>query len=102
MCRNKQIEVLEFDSVYVALQYGGVSVVMWLYLVCLLGCRGTLFGCTGCCDCDTSTVVCVACVHMLRECVGVSVTERLGWGWMGCGCGECRACGWYTWFRYCV
>ena len=18
------------------------------------------------------------------------------------GCGECRTCGWYTWFRYCV
>ena len=24
----------------------------------------------------------------------------LVWGWMRCGCGECRACGWYTWFRY--
>ena len=21
---------------------------------------------------------------------------------MRCGWGECRACGWYTWFRYCV
>ena len=21
---------------------------------------------------------------------------------MRCGCGEFRACGWYTWFRYCV
>ena len=19
-----------------------------------------------------------------------------------CGCGECRACVWYTWFKYCV
>ena len=23
-------------------------------------------------------------------------------GWMRCGCVECKACGWYTWFRYCV
>ena len=21
---------------------------------------------------------------------------------MRCGCGEYMACGWYTWFRYCV
>ena len=35
-------------------------------------------------------------VCMLREC------ESAAWGWMKCGCGECRACGWYTWFRYCV
>ena len=21
---------------------------------------------------------------------------------VGVGCGECRACGWYTWYRYCV
>ena len=41
-------------------------------------------------------------VCMLRECVGSRLTAMLVWGWMRCGCGECRACGWYTWFRYCV
>ena len=35
-------------------------------------------------------------VCLLRECDGA----RLVWGWMKCG--ESRACGWYTWFRYCV
>ena len=39
-------------------------------------------------------------VWMLRECE--MLTVMLVWGWMRCGCGECRACGWYTWFRYCV
>ena len=43
-------------------------------------------------------------VCMLRECECAKVTEMLVWGggWMRCGCGECRACWWYTWFRYCV
>ena len=36
-----------------------VSVVMWSSFVCLWGCRGTLCGCGGCCDCDAFTVVCV-------------------------------------------
>ena len=39
---------------------------------------------------------------MLRECDGARWTAMLVWGWMRCGCSECRACGWYTWFRYCV
>ena len=30
-------------------------------------------------------------VCVLRECYGAR-----------CGCAECRACGWYTWFMYCV
>ena len=30
------------------------------------------------------------------------MTGMLVWGWMKFGCGECRARGWYTWFRYCV
>ena len=41
-------------------------------------------------------------VCMLRECAEAWLTEMLVWGWMRCGCGECRACGWYTWFRYYV
>ena len=45
----------------------GVSVVMWSYLVCLLGCRGTMCGCAGCCDYDACTVVCVACVYAVME-----------------------------------
>ena len=39
-------------------------------------------------------------VCMLRECEGARVTAMLVWGidevWL------CRACGWYTWFRYCL
>ena len=49
---------------------------------------------------DTCTVVCVACVYAER--VGARVAEMLMWGWRRCGCGKCRACEWYTWFRYCV
>ena len=41
----------------------GVSVVMLSSLVCLLGCRGTLWGYGGCCDCDACTVVCVAYLY---------------------------------------
>ena len=70
---NKQFYLLEFvfDSVYVdllllVLCYCGVSVVMWQSLVCLCGCRGTLCGCGGCCDCDACTVVCVACMYAER------------------------------------
>ena len=68
-----------FDSVSVDLQYDEiylsftaslcpcvVSVVMWSFLVCLSGCRGTLCGCGGCCDCEACTVVCVACVDAER------------------------------------
>ena len=79
---NKQFELLEFvyDSVYVDLQYDeisltsaglcpcGMSVVMGSCLLCLLGCRGTLCGCGGCCDCDACTVVCVARVYAERVC----------------------------------
>ena len=77
---NKQFEFLEFvfDSVYVDLKYDEislnftagsvsvVSVVMWSYLICLRGCRGTLSGCSGRCDCDACTVVFVACVYAKR------------------------------------
>ena len=41
-------------------------------------------------------------VCMLREYKGARVTLMLVWGLMRCGSGEYRACGWYTWFRYCV
>ena len=36
-------------------------------------------------------------VCMLRECDGARLTAMLVRGM-----DECRACGWYTWFRYCV
>ena len=39
-------------------------------------------------------------VCLLRECDCVRLTAMLVWGCMGRG--DCRACGWYTWFRYCV
>ena len=41
-------------------------------------------------------------VCTLSECDGAMLTARLLWEWVRCGCGESRACGWYTWFRYCV
>ena len=41
----------------------------------------------------------VVAVTLMRE--GARFTAMMVWGWMRCG-GECRACGWYTWFRYCV
>ena len=39
-------------------------------------------------------------VCLLRECDGARLTAMLVWRWMRCG--ECMACGWYTWLRYCV
>ena len=38
-------------------------------------------------------------VCMLRVCEGDGNADV---GWMRCGCVDCRACGWYTWFKYCV
>ena len=39
---------------------------------------------------------------LLREYDGAKLTAYYMWGggWMRCG--ECKACGWYTWFRLCV
>ena len=58
------------------------------------------------------TVMCVLLVVLpvciLRECKGAGETAMLvcggggWWGWWRCGCGECRACEWYTFSRYCV
>ena len=89
---NKLFELLEFvfDSVYVDLQYDEislafivVSVVIWSSLLCLWGCRGTLCGYGGCCDCDACTVVCVAWVSAERvwwcEVDGNASVED-GWG----------------------
>ena len=45
---------------------------------------------------NACTVVCVACVYAVR------VTAVLEYGWMRCSYGDCRACEWYTWFRYFV
>ena len=39
-------------------------------------------------------------VCLLRECDGVRFTAMLVLGWMRFD--ECRACGWYTWFMFCV
>ena len=41
-------------------------------------------------------------VCMLRECEGARVTLCWSGRCIRCGCGECRACVWYTWFMYCV
>ena len=38
-------------------------------------------------------------VCILKECEGEG---NAGGGWMRCGFGECGACGWLMWFRYCV
>ena len=107
---NKQFELLEFvfDSVYVDLQYDEIG----------LTCTGGSVSL--CCVCGRLWPVCeavvgpyvdavVAVMHvllfvlhvcLLRECDGARLTAMLVWGWMRCG--ECKACGWYTWFRYCV
>ena len=45
-----------------------------------------------------SVLLFVLQVCILRECED---DGNAGVG-DGCACGECRACGWYTWFRYCV
>ena len=97
---NKQFELLEFvfASVYVDLQYDEISLTFTAGSVSL--CRGALCGCGGYYDCDACTIVC-----MLRECEAAMVTAILVWGGgecMRCGCGECRECWWYTWFRYCI
>ena len=70
---NKQFEILEFDfdSVYVDLQYDAIDLTITpvsvsLHCACSrvvgFGCRGTLCGCGGCCDCAAYTVVYVACM----------------------------------------
>ena len=46
------------------------------------------------------TVMCLPLFVLLKECDGARLTVMLVWGWIKCG--ECRACGWYTWFRYCI
>ena len=47
-------------------------------------------------------LLCVLHMCRLRECEGAMVMAMLVWGWIRCDCGEGRACGWFTWFRYCV
>ena len=91
---NMQFELLEFvfDSVDVDLQYDEIFLTFTAGSVCLCGvcihvvswvslcgCRGTLCGCGGCCDCDACTVF-VLHVCMLRECTSARVTAMLVWG----------------------
>ena len=69
---NKQFEFLEFyysvyDEIYLTFTAGSVclccvcirvvSVCVWLSLVCLVDCLGTLCRCGGCDDCEGCTVV---------------------------------------------
>ena len=73
---NNQFELLEFvfDSVYVDLQYGEISLTftagsvslccVWSNLVVFDLSVGLRCGCGGCCD--ACTVVCVACVYAER------------------------------------
>ena len=85
---NKLLEFI-FDSVYVDLQYDEIPLnftagSVCLYVVCsrpLSVCEVGLGILCRCGDCD---------VCMVREC------ECDG------NAGECKPCGWYTWFRYCV
>ena len=41
-------------------------------------------------------------VCMLRQCEGARVSAMLVWGMDEMWLYECTACGWYTWFKYCV
>ena len=65
---NKQFELREFvfDSVYVDLQYDEISLIFTAGSVslCCVCSHVVVFG--GCCYCDDSTVVCVACVYAER------------------------------------
>ena len=99
---NKQFELVEFvfDSVNVDLQYDEISLTFT---------AGSVSVCCVCSHVDvvvTVIVMCillfVLCVCMLGECEGERLTEMRVWGWMRCGCGEYRACGSYTLFRYFV
>ena len=56
-----------------------VYVVMWLYLVCLWGCRGTLCGCVVAMT-VMRVLLFVLHVCILRECEGTRVTAMLVWG----------------------
>ena len=96
---NKQFELLEFvfDSVYVDLQYE-ISLTFTAGSVSL------------CCVCS-HVVVCEFVVVPYVDVVVVVTVMRVFFcvaclydegEWMRCGCGECRACGCYTWFMYCV
>ena len=71
---NKQFGLIEsvFDSVYVDMQCDEISLSFtagYVSLCCVCShmvvfCLSrTLCGCYGCCECDTFTVVCVACVY---------------------------------------
>ena len=77
-----------------------VSVVVWSSFVCLLGCRGTLYVDAMFAVTMMRALLLVLIVCLLRVCDGVRLTEMMVWGCMRRG--ECRACGWYTSFRYCV
>ena len=117
MCvMTKQFELLEFffNSVYFDLQYDEISLTFtagYVSLWCVCS-HVVVFG-----VCEVVVIHAVVSVvgvtvmrvllfvlHvcMQRECVGARVTEILMWGWMRCGCCECRACWWYTGFMYCV
>ena len=100
---------------------GGDGWVCGLMIVCVLQYDEISLTCTAgavslCCVCSHIWSVCefvvvpyvdaitvmrvllfVLRVWMLRDCEGAAM---LVWRWMRCG--DCRACGWYTWFKYCV
>ena len=46
------------------------------------------------------TVMCIL-LFVLHVCMLCEDDGNAGVG-DGCGCGECRVCGWYTLFRYCI
>ena len=107
---NKQFEILElvFDSVYVDLQYDEISLTFTagsVSLYCVCG-YVVVFGLPYVDAVVAVTVMRVLLfvlhVCLLRECDGVRLTAMLVWGMEEVGCCQCRVCGLYTWFRYCV
>ena len=109
---NKQFELLEFvsDSVYVDLQYDEISLTstasLWcvcsdsgvyvVIVVCLLSCGCLRSVCevvvVRYVDAVVAVTVMCALLFVLHVCEGVRVTFMLVWGWMWCGCDECRTC----------
>ena len=67
-----------------------------LLLLCLSSC-GRLWS-----VCEVVVVPYDDAVTVMRVLLFVLHMCMLRGGWKRCGYAVCKACGWYTWFRYCL